>query len=218
MSISYGFFNSNNGDRLYDAHDFNRLLECLWPAKRGLMPQAEYYDESQHPFDIDSISGLDVTVCPGIAVVDSLWLYSDGFETLTLPAADVAFDRWDALVVKMDSNQMVRRNTLEIYTGIPSENPTKPTPSETSTVQYLVVWWIFRPRGSSTVTKSATTYEYNNSAICYSMRDYVQMTSDEVARLEAEISSAALMTESKVREIAQEEINNSVGSAINGSY
>lgn len=125
MSITCGFFNSSNKDRLYNATHFGHCFDGIIVS--GIL--ASIGDCCR----VHASTGMTVNVSTGKAWYLSSWLQNDSTLPLTLDVSDVVLDRIDAIVMEFDSSIAVRWNTIKIIKGTPSSKPVRPTLVKNST-------------------------------------------------------------------------------------
>lgn len=150
MSLKYGFYNSVNGDRVYDARDFSRIFDGV--IKDGI------YRGVGEAFSVAPSTGLSVTLGRGKAWFNGTWTYSDSIMTLNLPTASSSGDRIDAIVLKVDTSDEVRANSIEVISGTASANPTPPDMTDTSTVFYHPIAFVTVSQGATSLSDSDIDY------------------------------------------------------------
>ena len=109
MSITSGFFNSIDGDRLYNARDMSMYF-------KGLISDG-VFENVDGKFQVTAGGGMNVNVADGRAIIDCQWVNNDATETLTIDAPDVGKTRKDAIVLRLDLNESARNITLTIKKG-----------------------------------------------------------------------------------------------------
>lgn len=120
MSFSYGFYNSLNGDRKYDAFDVTMLLEGL--IEDGVFA---YYGggllvkETESHYDT-------VIISSGKAWLNHTWNYNDDNMYFSLDRSELIYDRIDAIIIDINQNELVRENKIEVVKGEPGDNPSRP--------------------------------------------------------------------------------------------
>ena len=127
MSVTYGFYNSINHDRKYDAVQFASIFD-------GIISDGVYENIKSSPNDPNSspfkVKGNgyknQVTVDIGRAWFYHTWTYNDAKIVVTLPDASIGKWRCDAIVIDIDSRQTVRENKIICVQG------TKTTTTEPS--------------------------------------------------------------------------------------
>lgn len=122
MSVTSGFFNSVNHDRLYDAEQISSMFD-------GIITDGIYQGIGD-AFIVKPYSELNntVTVGTGRAWFDHTWTKNDTELPITLDDPNVLYDRIDAIVIDVDRRQDVRANTIKVVKGTVSEfGATKPS-------------------------------------------------------------------------------------------
>lgn len=146
MSMEYGFYNSINGDRAYNAEQMSRIFD-------GLIGDGIYATVGDHmivspnPDDTDS-----VIVGTGRAWFNHTWSHILSAEIMKGPEPDITKPRMDAIVLDIDSDE--RENRLLWITGTPDDIsmdggfPAVPLINTETHHQYPLAW-IYRPAGDS---------------------------------------------------------------------
>jgi len=143
MSVTYGFYDSYNGDRVYNADQFSSFYD-------GLINDGVYSSVGQR-FYVAASSGMDITVDTGRAWFDHTWTFNNQKLTLTIPTADTVYSRIDAVV--LETNKLERENTIKIIQGTPAETPVKPALiKNTSVHQYALAYVTVGINASSILT------------------------------------------------------------------
>lgn len=119
MAVTYGFYNSINGDRRYNADQMSSLFDGL--ILDGI------YQHVGNAFIVKPLEGMTVTVDPGRAWFNHTWTLNDTKLPIVIPESEVILKRIDAIVIEVDSRQAVRANSIILVKGAPSSNPTRPT-------------------------------------------------------------------------------------------
>jgi hypothetical protein len=123
MSFTYGFYNSYNGDRKYDAVQFSSLFD-------GLITDGVFETIDKGFIVLASDVPNTVIVQTGRAWFNHTWNYNDANISLEnesgTPFGGVS--RIDAVVLDINSNTDVRENSIIWVTGTEtSQTPNKPT-------------------------------------------------------------------------------------------
>ena len=119
MSVTYGFYNSKNQDRRYDAIQMSSIFDGI--IRDGIL---------QHvgtAMMVNASTGMMVNVGIGRAWFNHTWTLNDALLPLTVPQSEVILNRIDAVVLEVDSRESVRANAIKIIKGTPATNPVKPT-------------------------------------------------------------------------------------------
>lgn len=115
--LKYGYFNSVNGDRLYNADDMSNYFDGL--ITNGI------YKNIKGAFRVIPGEGMIVQVLDGRAMIDCKWVTNDTFENITLDSADANYNRIDAIVLRLDEDN--RQIILTTIKGTPASAPVAPT-------------------------------------------------------------------------------------------
>lgn len=150
MAISSGFFNSVDGDRKYNSEEITTYFE-------GLVSDGVYANVGEAFQVLASGSGLDVTVGTGRALVKTHWIKNDARLPLTLAAADVQYDRIDAIVLRCDLSDGARSLTVEVKAGTPAATAAAPEMLNTQLVKEMPLAFIKIPSGATTITQANIT-------------------------------------------------------------
>ena len=158
MAITYGFFNSLNGDRVYNADQMSTYF-------KGLIGQGVFEDVGG-ALQVLANSGMTVQVQTGRAIVgpNLKWLENDAPYNVSINASHVTLNRYTAVVVQCD----VTNRTISIITvdGTPATNPTKPAITNTTTIQQICLAYIYVKAGATTITQANITDTRANSSVC----------------------------------------------------
>lgn len=119
MALTYGFYNSLNHDRLYDAVQVSEMFDGLiLDGVFSTIGNALVVKESE----IDNT----VIVQPGKAWFNHTWTKNDADLPITAEESTLVLDRIDAVVLDINSAMNVRENSIIFVKGDPSEDPQKP--------------------------------------------------------------------------------------------
>lgn len=124
MSVSYGFYNSVNHDRKYDAVQLSRIFD-------GVITDGVYHSVGE-AFSVSFNSGLTVNVASGRAWFDHTWTFNDSIIVLQHSAAHPVYDRIDAIVLRV--NETNRENDIVVKDGTASSAPAKPEMTDSDVI------------------------------------------------------------------------------------
>lgn len=159
MAITYGFFNSVNGDRLYNADDISNYFLKL--ISNGV------FATPANAMQVQQNSGLTVSVSAGWGFINCKWLNNDSTYNLTLDAADIALNRIDRVVMRLNADNTLRNMELAIIKGTPAATPTAPTLTRvTGGVWELSLAQIYVAANATTITQANITDERPNTSVC----------------------------------------------------
>ena len=145
MTVTFGFFNSVAGDRVYDAISFGDLFSTF--IKDGV------FRDLDAGLAVSASTGITVNVGKGWAWFNGTWTRNDSTLAITLPAA-ASSNRYDAIVIEVDKNDGVRANYIKYVSGTAASTPSKPTMSSTGNKYQYPLAYIYRPANSTQVLSS----------------------------------------------------------------
>lgn len=119
MSVTYGFYNSKNRDRRYDAIQMSSIFDGI--IRDGVL---QHYGTAMM---VKESEGMMVNVGIGRAWFNHTWTLNDALLPLTLPLSEVILNRIDAVVLEVDARESVRANSIKIVKGTPASSPKNPT-------------------------------------------------------------------------------------------
>jgi len=156
MAITYGFFNSLNGDRVYNADQIGNMF-------KGLISDG-VYDSVDHAYIVKPSSGLTLSVGSGRAIVYDKWAENDADINITLNAAHVTLNRYTAIVLRKSVTN--RAITLEMIDGTPATTPTKPDILRNESNYDLCLAYVYVPAGANNITAANIEDTRANTSIC----------------------------------------------------
>jgi hypothetical protein len=118
MAVTFGFYNSMNGDRKYNAQDMSRIFN-------GIINDGIFMSIGTSMI-VKATEGMIVEVGEGRAWFNGTWTHNDAILELRLTESDLLMDRIDAVVLEIDTNDNVRTNSIKVVTGEPSMVPNQP--------------------------------------------------------------------------------------------
>lgn len=138
MAFTYGFYNSLNGDRKYNAEQMAAVFDCL--INDGV--QQNIGDKLMVSPAVGS-EGLLVTVGSGRAWFNSTWSFNDSAYPLVIdPVETTSYSRIDAVCLLVDKNTAVRKNSLVVLKGAASTSPSKPAIPVATNRYYHVLGYV----------------------------------------------------------------------------
>ena len=146
MAVSFGFYDSLNGDRKYTAVQFSYLFNSL--IKDGI-----FMHVGEH-LNVKEGTGMQVNVGSGFAWFNSTWTRNDADYPLTITASDLLQVRIDAIVLEVDETISSRTNSIKVITGTPSSNPQKPTLTNTNDIHQYPLAYVTVGVGVTSITQA----------------------------------------------------------------
>lgn len=155
MAITYGFFNSISGDRVYDADQMSEYYEGL--VSDGI------YESVGSRFQVTAGEGMTVNVGTGRAIIKSKWLKNDAIFTAEITESSVMLNRYTAVVLRLDTSE--RTMTITTKDGEAASQPSKPDISSSGTIIEMCLAYIFVPKGSTSINQ-ANIQDMRGSSLC----------------------------------------------------
>ncbi len=165
MANQYGlFWNSESGDRVYDADSFAEWLDHFFTT--GVF-EGELFTSANN--------SMDISVSSGYANVKGKVRLFETDTTLTIEPANALYPRIDNVVV--ERNNTNREITLKVVTGTYSGSiPTAVEPTRTEAIYQLVIARVLVNAGATQITQANITDTRMDSDLC----GYVTGTVDEI--------------------------------------
>lgn len=163
MSVSYGFYNSiySSGsqtpyDRIYQSGQMSKLFDGI--ILDGIFLSNRDDDPADKQFMVTAdANDMTVTVAPGRAWFVGTYTVSDDDEVLSISSADSTYDRYDAVVIEVNTvmsnppeyddpeSPSERFNSIKIVTGTAASEPLKPTMTHSDGIdQYPLAYVMVR--------------------------------------------------------------------------
>lgn len=146
MAVTYGFYDSLNHDRLYNAQQMSAIFD-------GIINDGVFMSVGNQ-FHTVAGTGMQVIVKSGRAWFDSTWTLNDAEYPLSIDAADVLLTRIDAVVLEVNSEVATRANTIKVVKGTPASTPTKPTLTNTATIHQHALAYVTVAKNTTAITNS----------------------------------------------------------------
>lgn len=144
MAVTYGFYNSLNKDRMYNAEQMSSIFN-------GIITDGVFSTIGDALMTVAG-TGMQVIVKPGRAWFNSTWTLNDAQLPLDVPAADVSLTRIDAVILEVNSAVATRANSIKVLKGTPYANPAKPVLSATETLHQYALAYITVGAGVTSIT------------------------------------------------------------------
>ena len=126
MALTYGFYNSQNGDRTYDATDISSIFDGI--IKDGV------FMSIGDAFIVSAANGMQVKVGSGRAWFNHTWTYNSVPSLHSIEPAEIVLNRIDTVVLEINASEEVRANSIKVIKGTPASNPVAPTLIDTELV------------------------------------------------------------------------------------
>lgn len=171
MALEFGFYDSINGDRRYNAIQMSEIFE-------GLINDGVYASVGE-TFATYATAGMTVAVGSGRAWFKNTWNRNRGRLPLEVSQADPAFDRIDSVVLQVNSEDMVRHNDIILVKGNVALSPEPPILQATGKVYFLRLANIRVKAGATNITAADITITVGSSE-CPFVTSILQQTNIDV--------------------------------------
>ena len=148
MAVTYGFFNSVSGDRLYNADQMSTYFE-------GLVTSGVFENVGDR-LQVTAGTGMSVNVGTGRAIVSSKWVKNDATLNFAITAADVQKNRIDAIAIRFDAT--ARTVSIVVKEGTATTGAaTPPTRATGADVYELFLAYVSVPKATTAITQDLIT-------------------------------------------------------------
>ena len=155
MAITYGYFNSVDGDRVYDANQMSEYFQ-------GLISDG-VYEKVDNALVVRAGGGMSVNVDTGRAIIKGRWLKNDAVHNIEITAANALLNRWTIIVARLNLDN--RYIGIIAKDGTPAANPTKPSVTRNSTVYEIALAYVYVKAGAAAITQANIT-DMRASSLC----------------------------------------------------
>ena len=180
MTVTYGFYNSSNGDRKYNALQFSRLFEGI--IRDGV------FSTVGGSLMVVAASNLTVNISPGRAWFNNTWTNNDALLPLTLDPAEAILNRYDAIVLEVAPDE--RENRFKIVKGTPATTPVKPTMIKTGGIYQYPLAYIYVRKGVESISQANISNAVGTAECPFITGALQQVTTDDIiAQWESEFNT-----------------------------
>lgn len=152
-----GFFNAVDGDRTYNADDFNDFFD-------GIISENGVYKKSGDALEVVAGDGMSVNISTGRMRIQSHFFVVSSIENLTIEASDVVNPRCDAVMIRY--NETDRTITPVVLTGTPASVPVVPSPVRVDGIYDMCLAYVYVPANSSSIIGSNIQDKRNDGSVC----------------------------------------------------
>ena len=154
MANKHGlFWNSQDGDRVYDANDFSEWLKKFYTT--GVF---------NGDLAVTASGGMTVSVSSGYVNIEGKVKFFSTPTTLTIATAGGKYERIDTVVA--ECNYSDREITVKVVTGAYSTSPKATAPVRTAAAYQLVLAQIDVAVGATEITQKNITDKRMDSNVC----------------------------------------------------
>ena len=158
-----GFFNSSNGDRIYDATDFATYFGSL--VSNGI-----FYKDTTN-LQVTPGSGMAVNIAVGSGWINGYHYENTAVLSKTLETANGSFPRIDRIVMRWSF--LERNIIITVLTGTAIASPSAPALTRNSDVYELCLAEILVPQAATSITIGNITDTRLNSTLCGTVNSLV---------------------------------------------
>lgn len=151
-----GFFNSSDGDRIYNAVDFAAYFGSL--VTNGI-----FYKVTTN-LQVSPGSGLGVSVATGCAWINGYRYENTDALNMPLTTANGSNPRIDRIVVRL--SQVSRSIQLAVIAGTPAAIPVAPALTRTSDIYELGIADVLVPAAATSIIANNITDTRLNTNLC----------------------------------------------------
>lgn len=147
MAVTYGYFNSVDGDRTYNADQMSEYFDGL--VSNGV------YESVGGGLQVLASEGMTVAVQTGRGVINCKWLKNDSVLPLDITAAHALLNRITSVVLRLDIvNRLMEIDTKD---GTNASSPEPPALQNDSEVIELCLANIYVAAGTTSISQADIT-------------------------------------------------------------
>lgn len=158
MAWKSGFFNSVNGDRVYNAQDMSEMF-------KGLITDG-IYESVGNKLAVQPSGGMVIQIATGRGFFNSHWVDNSTPYLTTLESADVTLNRYAAVCIRVDDSDSGRTAEPVIKYSDYATEPVKPTMERTDTVNEYCLAYIYINAGVTEITAGDIEDTRSNTDLC----------------------------------------------------
>lgn len=153
-----GFFNSINGDRLYDADQMSRIFE-------GLITDG-VYESIGDKLVVQPNNAMTIQIGTGRGWFNKRWIENTTPYTITLEASDVVLNRYAAICVRVDTSDAGRTAQPYVKYSEYASAPAKPSMTRSETINEYCLAYVLIKAGVSEITASDIEDTRGDNTVC----------------------------------------------------
>jgi len=159
MTLTYGFYDSVGGDRVYNSLQLSSIFDGI--IEDGVV------ESIGTAFGVTPNTNMNIDVGIGRAWFHHTWSYNDAAVTLAVAAADALLPRIDYVILEIDRDSQVRANSLKMLTGTPASTPVPPTLEQADPTWQYPVAQVYVGAGVTAITANDITDLVGTAACPY---------------------------------------------------
>ena len=154
--VTYGFFDSVDGDRKYNADDISNYFLKL--ISDGV------FATPANAMQVTATSGMTIKVSPGWGFIKCKWINNDADYFLTLDESDMILNRADRIVLRLNKNS--RDIEIAVKKGTPGENAYAPALQRDDVIWELSLAYVCVWAGCTEITQADIADERGYTDVC----------------------------------------------------
>lgn len=158
MAWTYGFHNSVNGDRTYNADQMSSIFD-------GLITDG-VYEAVGNKLAVQPNSGMVIQIGTGRGWFNNRWVNNTSEYLITLESSDVLLNRYAAICVRGDNTDSVRATQPYVKYSDYASTPTKPNMTRTETVKEYCLGYVYIRAGATAITAADIEDTRNDTDLC----------------------------------------------------
>mgnify|MGYP003288843174 CR=1 FL=1 len=186
MTLDFGYFDSVDGDRLYDADTMSRYFTGI--ISRGVLQAYEggfQVTEAIKPEDeedeaTETVTELPVAVQPGKAYFSNgKWVTNPYAHNVFLEAPAMTLPRIDRIVLRCDRTYDERNVSIVVKTGVPDPAPVPPELISTEEIEEMSLCQVYVDPEATAITQDKIIDERPNNSVCGFVHQLFEQVSTE---------------------------------------
>jgi hypothetical protein len=149
MALTYGFYNSVDHDRMYNAAQISSLFD-------GIINDGVFSSVGSC-FQTTANAGMTINVGSGRAWFNRTWTNNDTLLPLVIETAHAILNRIDVVILEVDQTEVVRANSIKILKGTAATDPLVPALTNTELVHQYDLAQIYVGAGVTAITQDKIT-------------------------------------------------------------
>lgn len=158
MAWTSGFFNSVNGDRLYNADQMSAIFEGL--ITNGV------YESVGNKLAVQPNSGMTIQVATGRGWFGQRWVNNDSEYLVTLEDSDVLLNRYCAVCVRVNTAEDSRSADIYLKYSDFATEPEKPEMERSETVQEYCLAYVYIAGGAAEINAANIEDTRSDTNLC----------------------------------------------------
>lgn len=154
----YGFHNSVNGDRVYNADQMSGIFN-------GLISDG-VYENVGNKLAVQPNSGMVIQIATGRGWFNGRWINNTSEYLITLDESDVLLNRYAAICVKGDNSTGVRTTLPYVKYSDFATTPVKPTMTRTTDVKEYCLAYVYIKAGATAITAADIEDTRQDTNLC----------------------------------------------------